>query len=76
MSTFIPLTIHDVHGGPTLDYALQAVIAGVQPLRLALWQDTARYLTRVKAEREWARKPLRFQLGAGGIRIGWRTAAG
>jgi len=55
---------------------LQAVIAGVQPLRLALWQDTARYLTRVKAERERARKPLRFQLGAGGLRIGWRTPGG
>src|SRR5437870_5686830 len=23
MSTFIPLTVHDVHWGPTLDYALQ-----------------------------------------------------
>jgi len=23
MSTFIPLTVHDVHSGPTLDYALQ-----------------------------------------------------
>ena len=37
---------------------LQLVIAGLQPLRLALWQDTGRYLTRVKAERERTRKPM------------------
>ena len=36
-------------------------------MRLALWQDTGRYLERVKAERERARKPLRQQLGAGGL---------
>src|SRR5438034_10901562 len=30
MSTFIPLTVHDVHWGPTLDYALHHldVVAG------------------------------------------------
>ena len=55
---------------------LQVVIAGLQPLRLALWQDTRRYLECVKAEQERARKPLRFQLGAGGLRIGWRTPGG
>ena len=40
---------------------------------LALWQDTGRYPNRVNAERERAQKPVPFQLGAGGLRIGWRT---
>jgi hypothetical protein len=61
---------------PSVRARLQAVIEGREPLRLALWQDTARYLNRVKAERERARKPLQFQLGAGGLRIGWRTPGG
>jgi hypothetical protein len=61
---------------PSVRARLQAVIEGREPLRLALWQDTGRYLIRVKAERERARKPLRFQLGAGGLRMGWRSPGG
>jgi hypothetical protein len=57
---------------PSVRARLQAVIEGREPFRLTLWQATARYLNRVKAEREQARKPLRFQLGAGGLQIGWR----
>jgi hypothetical protein len=31
MSTFIPLTVHDVHWGPTLDYALQSDYSRTNP---------------------------------------------
>jgi len=61
---------------PSVRARLQAVIEGREPLRLALWRETWRYFERLKAERERARKPLRLQLGAGGLRIGWRTPGG
>ena len=61
---------------PSVRARLQAVIEGREPLRLALWQDTRRYLERVRAERDRARKPLQLQFGAGGLRMGWRTPGG
>ena len=61
---------------PSVRARLQTVIEGREPLRLALWQDTTRYLQRVKAERERARKPLQFQIGVGRPQLLWRKPGG
>src|SRR5262245_16266007 len=61
---------------PSVRARLQAVIEGREPLRLALWQDTASYLNRVKVERERARRPLQFQIRAGRPQLLWRKPTG
>jgi hypothetical protein len=52
------------------------VARGERPLGYSLWMGTCDYLARTRVERERTRKPLRLQLGAGALRIGWRTPGG
>jgi hypothetical protein len=52
--------------------SLCKVARGERPLGYCVWTRTCDYLSRNRAERELARKPLRVQFGAGGVYVVWR----
>jgi len=61
-----------IHLGWFTKINLCRVARGERPLGYSVWKGTFDYMARKRVEREVARKPLRFQLGAGGVQIGWR----